>query len=88
MGVTVQVRNLDAGVQERLMKAAAQEGLSLSAFLRRELTELAKDIEVRERARQLNAGALRNQLGGPFPGLQGIDIQEIVRMTREDRDSR
>ena len=38
MGVTVQVRNLDASVQERLNKAAAQEGLSLSAFLRRELT--------------------------------------------------
>lgn len=88
MGVTVQVRNLDAGVQEQLVKAAAQEGLSLSEFLRRELTVLAKHVEVRERARQLNSGNLRNKLGGPFPGLQRIDIQEIVRMTREDRDSR
>lgn len=88
MGVTVQIRNLDVDVQERLVSAAAQEGLSLSAFLRRELTTLAKSLEVRERARRLNSGNLRNKLGGPFPALQGIDIQEIVRMTREDRDSR
>lgn len=88
MGVTVQVRDLDVGVQQQLVKAAAQEGLSLSEFLRRELTTLAKHVEVRERARQLNAGNLRNPLGGPFPGLQGIDIQDIVRMTREDRDGR
>jgi plasmid stability protein len=88
MGVTVQVRNLDAGVQEQLRKAAAKEGLSLSAFLRKQLTELARNLEVRERADRLNAGTLRNKLGGPFPALQGIDIQEIVRMTREDRDQR
>lgn len=84
----MQVRNLDAGVQEQLRKAAAKEGLSLSAFLRKQLTELARNLEVRERADRLNAGTLRNKLGGPFPALQGIDIQEIVRMTREDRDQR
>ncbi len=88
MGVTVQVRNLDAGVQEPLVRAAEKEGLSLPEFLRRELTALAKHLQVRERARQLNSGKIRNQLGGPFPGLQGIDIQEIVRKTREDRDNR
>jgi plasmid stability protein len=85
MGVTVQVRNLDTDVQEQLLRSAQQQGLSLSAFLRRELTQLARNLEVRERADALNT---RNQLGGPFPGLQHIDIQEIVRMTREDRDSR
>jgi plasmid stability protein len=87
MGVTVQVRNLDAGVQEQLRKAAAREGLSLSAFLRKQLTELARNLEVRERADRLNAGTLRNKLGGPFLELQGIPIQEIVKMIREDRDS-
>jgi plasmid stability protein len=87
MGVTVQVRNLDAGVQEQLRKAAAKEGLSLSAFLRHQLTDLAHNLEVRERADRLNAGTLRNKLGGPFPELQGIPIQEIVQMIREDRDS-
>src|SRR5690606_11021193 len=61
MGVTVQIRNLDAAVQEKLVSAAAQEGLSLSAFLRRELTTLAKSLEVRERARRLNSGNLRNK---------------------------
>lgn len=91
MGVTVQVRNLDAGVQEQLAKAAAQEGLSLSAFLRRELTNMADYLALMERARRLgitNPQSIRNKLGGPFPELQKIDIRDIVRMTREDRDSR
>ncbi|HMM83453.1 MAG: hypothetical protein KF739_10835 [Cryobacterium sp.] len=88
MGVTVQVRNLDAGVQEQLLKSAAKEGLSLSAFLRRELTSLARNLEVRERADRLNAKPPRNPLGGPFPGLQGLSAEEIVALTREDRDSR
>jgi hypothetical protein len=76
MGVTVQVRDLDPVVSQKLRDAAAQQGLSLSEFLRRELSLLARRLEVRDK------------LGGPFPGLAGIDIQEIVRMTREDRDSR
>lgn len=84
----MQVRDLDASVQERLRKSAAREGLSLSAFLRRELTELARNLEVRERADRLNQKPTRNALGGPFPGLQGISAQEVVRLTREDRDSR
>lgn len=83
----MQVRNLNAGVQEQLRKAAAKEGLSLSAFLRDQLTELARTLEVRERADRLNAGTLRNALGGPFPELQGIPLQEVVRMIRQDRDS-
>lgn len=85
MGVTVQVRDLDDGVQERLRIAAKREGLTLSAFLRRELTNLAANLEVDERVRSLNAP--RNALGGPFPGLEHIDIQEIVQIIREDRDA-
>ena len=85
MGVTVQVRDLDAGVQERLRKSATKEGLSLSAFLRRELTELARDLEVRERADSLNAGSIRTALGGPFPELTGISTQQIVDIIREQR---
>ena len=81
----MQVRNLDVDVQERLRRSAQQQGLSLSAFLRRELTQLARNLEVRERADALNS---RNALGGPFPGLEHIDIQEIVQIIREDRDSR
>jgi plasmid stability protein len=85
MGVTVQVRDLDPVVSQKLRDAAAREGMSLSAFLRKELTSLAKDLEARMRADALNS---RNSLGGPYPGLQGIDIQEIVDMIREDRDNR
>ena len=88
MGVTVQVRDLDAAVQERLCKSAAQEGLSLSAFLRRELTELARSLEVRERASRLNQKPTRNALGGSILKLKGISTQEIVDLIREDRDSR
>lgn len=84
----MQVRDLDASVQERLRKSAAREGLSLSAFLRRELTDLAQKLEVRERATRLNQERVRNALGGPFVGLEGISSEEIVRMIREDRDSR
>lgn len=80
----MQIRDLDTAVQERLRKSAASEGLSLSAFLRRELTELAQDLEVRERAGRLRS--VQESLGGPFPELAHLDTQEIVRMIREDRD--
>lgn len=85
MGVTVQVRDLDAGVQEQLRKAAAKEGLSLSAYLRRELTRIARSLEVRARADRLNSGSIRNTLGGPFPELKGIPTQQIVDIIREQR---
>ncbi len=85
MGVTVQVRDLDSEVQERLRRAAEREGLSLSAFLRRELTRLAEDLRVRERAEQLRP---KHPLGGPIPGFANIDIQEVVADIRDDRDNR
>lgn len=83
MGVTVQVRDLDTAVQERLRKAAAKEGLSLSAFLRRELTELARDLKVRELAGQETS--LQDILGGPIPGLENVSTQQIVDIIRENR---
>jgi hypothetical protein len=76
MGVTVQVRDLDPVVSQKLRDAAAREGISLSEFLRRELSLLAQRLEVRDK------------LGGPFPGLAGVDIQEVVQMIRDDRDNR
>jgi hypothetical protein len=83
MGVTVQVRDLDAGVQERLRRSATKEGLSLSAFLRRELTELARDLEVRERAG--HETTLQAMLGGPLPGLEDVSTREIVNIIHESR---
>ena len=85
MGVTVQVRDLDLAVQERLRKSAAMEGLSLSAFLRRELTELARDLEVQERAGY--GTTLQAMLGGPLPGLENVSIQDIVDVIHEERGS-
>jgi hypothetical protein len=86
MGVTVQVRDLDAGVQETLRAAAQKAGLSLSAYLRQELTKLAENIEFWERAEKL--GARRNPLGIDTTFLQGIPTQDIVDVIREDRDGR
>ena len=90
MGVTVQVRDLDADVQEKLRGAAAREGLSLSAFLRRELTRLAEQVDVRAKADALNASAsgARNALGVDPAFWEGTSAQEIVARIREDRDSR
>lgn len=91
MGVTVQVRNLDAAVQDQLARAAAQEGLSLSAFLRRELTNLAEGIALMERARRLgitNPQTIQGKLGGPFPELKNISTQQIVDIIREGREER
>ncbi|MEO6942186.1 MAG: hypothetical protein ABI238_05520 [Terrimesophilobacter sp.] len=85
MGVIVQVRDLDLAVQERLRKSAAMEGLSLSAFLRRELTELARDLEVQERAGY--GTTLQAMLGGPLPGLENVSIQDIVDVIHEERGS-
>ncbi|MET4780371.1 hypothetical protein [Glaciihabitans sp. UYNi722] len=76
MGVTVQVRNLDESAGEKLRAAAASRGLSLSAYLRQELTRLADEVDA------------RNRLGGPIPALAGIDTQEVVAMIHDDRKGR
>ena len=79
----MQVRDLDLDVQQTLRDAAAREGLSLSAFLRRELTRLAELVEVRARADTLRS---RNRLGVSPEFFSGISTEQIVEMVREDRD--
>ncbi|GHF25270.1 hypothetical protein GCM10011600_27950 [Pseudolysinimonas yzui] len=49
MGTTVQIRNLSDDVAQKLKAKAATAGLSLSEYLRRELTELADQIALDER---------------------------------------
>ncbi len=83
--MTVQVRDLDADVQSTLRAAAVRRGLSLSAFLRVELTDLADRIALEQRAAAL--GALPNPLGIDAGFFDGIDADEIVAMVREDRDA-
>ncbi len=77
----MQVRDLDPAVQTNLRDAAALEGLSLSAFLRRELTRLSEQLDVRRRA---NALGELNRLGVPI-GYLGLTTEEIVASIREDR---
>ncbi len=47
--MTVQIRNLDDDVTERLRARAHRAGLSLSEYLRRQLTDLAEQIELEDR---------------------------------------
>lgn len=49
MGTTVQIRNLSDDVTQKLKAKAAVAGLSLSEYLRRELTTLAAQIALEER---------------------------------------
>ena len=77
----MQVRDLDEAVQEQLRLAAKREGMTLSAFLRRELTTLADRWEVRMRLPQRT---LNDRLRVP-PHASGLATDEIVAMVREDR---
>lgn len=77
----MQVRDLDEVVQKRLRDAAAREGLSLSAFLRRELGRLADRIKVEEKDQDLRK---RNAMGVPIGSL-GMTTEEIVAELRERR---
>ena len=77
MGVTVQVRDVDAEVQRLLRDGAAREGLSLSAFLRRELARVAARVE---------AEGARGRWGVTPDFFAGIPPEQIVVMVREDRE--
>ena len=81
MGVTIQVRDLDENVQRVLREAARREGLSLSALLRRELTRVSAQLELRSKIDPLGP---RNRLGVPI-GFLGLSTEEIVARIREDR---
>ena len=93
MGVTVQVRDLDQAVNDRLKGAAAAKGLSYSEYLRRELTRIAEKLHIEERWREVTAAqrmeADVQAMAAVFdrPPLD-IPIDEIVQGIREDRDSR
>jgi plasmid stability protein len=81
MAVTVQVRDLDEQVQERLRMAAVREGMSLSALLRRELTRVAARLDS-----EAIDGARRNRLGISVGFFDDLSMEEIVANLREDRD--
>lgn len=93
MGVTVQVRDLDPAVNDRLKGAAAAKGLSYSEYLRRELTRIAEKLRIEDRwtevraAHQLHADAQTMASVFERPRLD-IPVEEIVQGIREDRDRR
>lgn len=90
MGVTVQVRDLDPDVDDRLKRAAAERGLSYSEFLRRELTRIAERMRIDERwaALQTKNRLLRSEPPTtPFEPIP-IDSETIVRWIREGREGR
>lgn len=92
MGVTVQVRDLDPAVNDRLKGAAAAKGLSYSEYLRRELTRIAEKLRIDERWREVSAES-RVRAEHPSPPATpwqplGMTTEEIVASVREDRDSR
>lgn len=77
----MQVRDLDEDVQQALRDAATREGISLSAFLRRELTRLAHGLEMDERADNLEK---RNRFGVTI-GFSGLSTDELVALIHEGR---
>jgi plasmid stability protein len=76
MGKMVQIRNMPEAMHRRLKSKAAQEGLSLSAFLLRELSVIAERptlAEMIERMRKLPRVKLSRSSA------------ELVREGREER---
>ncbi len=93
MGVTVQVRDLDADVSERLKAEASAKGLSYSEYLRRELTRIAERLRIEQRWAELTAAreaSLDEELSLPRPRFEPapIDSETIVRLLHEGREER
>jgi len=93
MGVTVQVRDLDPAVNDRLKSAAAAKGLSYSEYLRRELTRIAERLRIDERWTEVKAAHRlrmeaeppRDELRQPLLDITTEEIVEIIRAERDDR---
>lgn len=75
MSKMIQVRNVPDDVHRKLKARAAEEGISLSDFIKRDLEELSKQAtleEIGERARAR--------------GPSGLRTETIVSALREVRD--
>jgi hypothetical protein len=73
----IQVRNVPDDVHRTLKARAAKAGMSLSDYLLRELTLLARRPTFEE---------IFEQIDRDGPALEGIDAAELVREGREERD--
>lgn len=92
MGVTVQVRDLDPAVNDRLKGAAAAKGLSYSEYLRRELTRIAEKLRIDERWNEVSSASRSTRERPSVPSEPwrplGMSTDEIVASLHEDRDNR
>jgi plasmid stability protein len=76
----IQVRHVPEDVHRRLKAQAAREGMSLSDYLRRELTLIAQQLTWVELFEEIGRD------GRALEGLEGIDSAELIRQGREERD--
>jgi plasmid stability protein len=77
MATTVQIRNVSDEVTEKLKAKAAADGLSLSEYLRRELTTLADQITLEDRW---------NAIAIPRFGMSRDEIIEAIHADRKWED--
>lgn len=77
MGTTVQIRNLSDEVTEKLKAKATAAGLSLSEYLRRELTTLADQIALEDRW---------NAIAIPRLGMSRDEIIDAIHADRKWED--
>jgi hypothetical protein len=75
MGV-IQIRGISDAAHRRLKEMAAEQGVSLSEFLREELEETARQMTLAEWTEWVRARE-------PVAGLSGA---ELVRDAREERE--
>lgn len=77
MSRTIQIRGVPDDVHREIRKRAAEAGMSMSAYLLRELEEMAARVPLSEIfKRELWRGS----------GVSSQDIVEAVRAGRDDRD--
>jgi plasmid stability protein len=75
---SIQIKNVPPDVHRTLRRRAAEAGMSLQEYLLAELTERARQPTLEEIFRDIEREAT---------GVR-VDMDEIVRLIREDRDSR
>ena len=73
----IQVRNVPEDVHRTLKARAAKAGMSLSDYLLRELTLLARRPTWEE---------IFEEIDRDGPALEGVDAAELIREGREERD--
>jgi len=84
MNKHIQIRNVPEGVYRTLKERAAANGMSLSAYLRRE-RERNEMIRSKLAAKQLAVTEIFDEIRQQGPVKPKIPIADIVRTERESR---